>query len=107
MKKGDPSLRCLPCAVKEQERYQRKKRKHDKEVTSPSESQEEPGSTITVERFTELLAELAHGREIDYSTCISMQGMVEEEDEIFKLIVKRVWEATGFRFMYVWFLLEA
>ena len=84
--------------MKEQERYQRKKRKHNKEVTSPSESQEEPDGIIPIERFIELLAELACGHEIDCSTCISMQGMVacmvEEEDEIFKLIVKWVWEAT-------------
>jgi hypothetical protein len=99
--------RCLSCVAKEQEGCEKKKRKRDKEVTIPSEHQQEPDSIIPIEQFTELLVELARGCAIDCSTRISMQGMVEEEDEIFKLIVEWVWEATGFRFTYIWFLLEA
>ena len=87
--------------MKTQEGREKNKRKRDEEVTTSSESREDPDGIIPIERFIELLAELARGREIDCRTRISRQGMVEEEDEIFKLIVKRVWEATGYRFTYV------
>ena len=106
VRKGHLICWCLPCTVKEQERHQKKKRKCDEGITSPSESQEEPNSVIPIEQFTELLCELACGCEINCCTHISLQGMVEEEDKIFKLIVKHVWEATGFRFTYVWFCLR-
>jgi hypothetical protein len=105
-KKGNPLRQCLPCGVKQQERRQRNKRKHDEDITMPSMPSESQGSIIPIERFTELLAELAQGCEIDYRTYASRQRMVEEEEGIFKLIVKHVWEATGYRFTYVWLLLE-
>ena len=106
VKRGNPLSQCLPCVVKVYEGCEKNKRKHDKEVPSPSESREEPNSIIHIEQFIELLAELARGHMIDCSAWISRQGMIEEEEDIFKLIVKQVWEATGFRFTYVWFLLE-
>ena len=93
-KQGDPICRCLPCAAKDRDRRQTKKRKRDDER---SESQVE---SIPIEQFTEMLRELACGDDLDYRTRVSMQGMTEEGHDIFKLIVKHVWDITGFRFTY-------
>ena len=104
-KKGDPTSRCLPCAENERQRRQNKKRKRDEECLNPSESPATPDPIIPIEKFTELLRELARGPEIDWRTCVSTQGMVGEEEDISKLILRRVWDATGFRFTYGGFLL--
>lgn len=73
--------------MKEQEKRQKKRIKRGNECINPSEGQAEPGPIIPIEQFTELLRELARGRDIDCRRCVSMQGMVEKADEIFKLIV--------------------
>lgn len=104
-KKDDPTTRCLPCAEKERQRRQNKKRKRDEEGINSSESLATPDPIISIENFTELLRELAREPDIDWRTCVSTRGMVGEEDDILKLILRRVWDATGFRFTYGWFLL--
>ena len=96
-KKGDPMCQCLPCAAKEQDRCQIKKRKRDDEGYHPSESQVE---AIPIEQFMEMLRELAQGHDLNCRTHVSMQGMTEEGHGIFNIIVKHLWDTTGFRFTY-------
>jgi hypothetical protein len=99
-KQGDPMRRCLPCAAKEHDRRQNKKRKRDNEGSHPSQSHVEPCPVIPIEQFTQILCELARGHDLNCRTHVSMQGMTEEGQDVFNLIVKHVWDITGFRFMY-------
>ena len=105
-RKGEPTGRCLPCAEKERHRRQNAKRKRDEEGLNPSGVPEEPEPILPVEQFTVLLRELALGGDPSCRTRVSTQGLVGEDGEVFKVIIGRVWEATGFRFTYGWFSLE-
>lgn len=53
-----------------------------------------------------LPSEKAHAGVITCFTCISSEGMDQEEDKMCGGIARRVWEATGFRFTYDLFLFE-
>ena len=39
---------------------------------------------------------------ISCSTCISTQDLSGEADDICSIVIGHMWEATGFRFTYVW-----
>ena len=95
--KGQPTSWCIPCAAKEQHRRQTKKRKHDEEGPAG------PNLAISLEQFTELLRQQALTGDINCSTCVSTQGLSNEVENV---IIKHVWEVTGFRFTYGWFLLN-
>ena len=95
--KGQPTSRCIPCAANEQHRRQTKKRKRDEECPAG------PNLVISLEQFTEHLRQQALTGSIDWSARVSTQGLSGEVENV---IVKHVWEATGFRFTYGWFLLN-
>ena len=66
----------------------------------PSGDPAEPDRTISLEQFTALLHEQALTSDISCSARVFTQGLTGEVDEIFAVIVGRVWEATRFRFTY-------
>ena len=61
---------------------------------------EEPDCAISLEQFTAQLHEKAHTGVISYSGCVSTQEISGEVDNLCKVIVGHVWEATGFKFIY-------
>jgi len=83
------------------------KYKRDKEGLDSSEDPLELDPAISSKQFTALLHGHARRGDLCCHMCISNQVIAEEEDEMFKVIVGRVWEATGFRFTFVWFQLAA
>ena len=85
---------------------QEKKRKRDEDGAHPSEDPAEPAPIGSIDQFTELLRQQALEGGICCRMRVSTQGLAAEEDEIIKIIAGRVWEATGFRFTFVWLLLE-
>ena len=90
----------------ERDRRENKKRKRDEEGLHSSGDPEDPEHTTSIEQFTALLQEQARTGNICCSARVSTQGLAGEVDEICAGIVGRVWEATGFRFMYAQFPLE-
>ena len=102
-KKGEPTGKCSPCMTRKQQRDQNKKQKHTEEG---SDDPVEPGHIISIEEFTASLRQQACMDDISYHAHVSTQGLPEEADEAFNVIAVRVWEATGFRFTYGWYLLE-
>ena len=105
-RKGKPTSRCSRCVTISCNRCQSTKRKRDEEGPDPSEHPVEPSATVSIAQFTEELQKCAPRGDICYSARISTQGLDGDEDEICKVIVGCVWEATGFRFTYDWFPLE-
>ena len=85
---------------------QEKKRKRDEDDAHPSEDPVEPTPIRSIDEFTELLHQQALQGEICCRIRVSTQGLAAEEDAIFNIIAGRVWEATGFRFTFVWLLPE-
>ena len=85
---------------------QEKKRKHDEDSAHPSEDPIEPAPMRTIEEFMELLRQQALEGVISCHARVSTQGIAAEGDAILKIIAARVWEATGFRFTFVWLLPE-
>ena len=66
----------------------------------------EPDSMLAIKQFTMLLREKALTGVISCTACVSTEGLDGEEEEICSVIVGRMWEATGFRFMYDQFPFE-
>ena len=99
--RGEPSSRCSSCAEKERARRETKKRKRAEEDPGASGDPAEAGHPISIEQFTALLREQVPTGEIYCSARVSTQGLTGEADEMYAGIVRRVWEATGFRFTYV------
>ena len=64
-----------------------------------------PNRVISVDQFVAILRKQCLTGVISISACVSIQGLDGEEDRMCTEIVRRVWEATGFRFTYEWFLL--
>ena len=83
---------------------QEKKRKRDEDGAHPSEEPAEPAPIQSIDQFTELLCQQALEGDISCRVRVSTQGLAGEEDAILKIIAGRVWEATGFRFTFVWLL---
>jgi len=77
--------------------------KRDGEDSNPPE----PGPAISIEQFTELLHQQALTGDICCRAHVSTHVIAAEEEEEFKILARRVWEATGSRFTSVWFLLDA
>ena len=101
--KGEPTGRCTHCTVRNQQRHQDLKRKHGE---NPSGCLPEPSPALSTQQFMILLQEQALKGNLSYQTCVLTQGMTDEEGDIFDVIAACVWDATGFRFMFVWFLTE-
>ena len=99
--KGDPSSRCSSCAEKRHQR-ENKKRKRAERGPGLCGDPGEPIPAISLEQLTAQLHEEALTGVISCSIRVSTQGLSGEVDDIHSVIVGRVWEATGFRFMYVW-----
>ena len=89
--------------MKNQQGHKELERKHDGEDANPPE----PGPTISIEQFTELLNQQALTGNICCQAHVSTHVIAAEEEEEFKILARRVWEATGSRFTSVWFLLDA
>ena len=70
------------------------------------EDPEEPDYTLSLEQFMAQLRKDTLTGMISCSECILAQGISEEVDGICTAIVQSMWEATGFQFTYVQFLLE-
>ena len=104
--KGEPTGRCTHCMTRNRQTRQEKKRKRDEDGAHPSEDPAEPARIGSIDQFTELLRQQALEGGICCRMRVSTQGLAAEEDEIIKIIAGRVWEATGFRFTFVWLLLE-
>ena len=85
---------------------QEKKRKRDEDSAHPFEDPAEPAPIRSIDQFTELLRQQALEGTIRCRMRVSTQGIAAEEDAILKIIAGRVWEATGFRFTFVWLLPE-
>ena len=83
---------------------QEKKRKRNEDAAHPSEDPAEAAPIRSINQFMELLHQQALEGDISCRACVSTQGLAAEEDAILKIIAGRVWEATGFRFMFVWLL---
>ena len=77
-------------------RRQSTKRKHNEEVSDPSEGLAEPDCTVSIARFTAWLQKLAPRGNISYSARISTLGLAGDENEIRKVILGHVWEVTWF-----------
>jgi hypothetical protein len=100
---GEPTGRCTSCTMKNKQAHENLKRKRNKESFHTSESLEERNYAVSIEQFTALLRQKAPMDDLHFRAHVSTQGLVEEEEEIFKRIVKCIWDATGFRFTFVWF----
>ena len=100
---GEPPSRCSSCAAK---RRQIRKRKRDEEGLDLSGGPAEPDRPISIEQFTALLREKALTGVISCSARVSTQGLAGNADDMCTVLVRRVWEATGFRFTYGRFPLE-
>ena len=85
---------------------QEKKRKRDEDNAHPSEDPVEPAPTRSIDEFMELLHQQALQGKICCHIHVSMQGLAAEEDAMLNIIAGHVWEATGFRFTFVWLLPE-
>ena len=103
--KGDPSSRCSSCAEKRHQ-HEKKKRKQVEEGPDLFGDPEEPDCIVSLEQFTARLRKDALTGVISYSARVSTQGLSGEVDDICTAAVRRVWEATGFRFTYGQSLLE-
>ena len=103
--KGDPSTRCAPCAEKKHQR-EYKKRKRVEDDPDLCGDPGDPNFPISLEQFTAHLREQALTGAISCSTRVSTQDLSVEADDIYPIVIGRVWEATGFRFTYGWFPLE-
>jgi hypothetical protein len=101
--KGEPTGRCTSCTIKNKQARQNLKRKHNEEDFHTSQSSERRDSAISIEQFTALLRQQAPMGDLRFQAHVSTQGLVEDEEDMFKRIVKCVWDATGFRFTFVWF----
>jgi len=95
-KKGIPTSKCTCCTMRNQHTHKKLKQKHDEDGPNPSEDPVEPDPVISTEEFTALLHEQAHNSNLCCQACVSTQGMDEEEEEVFKVIVRRIWHATGY-----------
>ena len=99
--KGEPTGRCTSCTMRNKQAHQNLKRKRIEEGTTPSECPDEHDTVITIEKFTALLRQQALMGDLHYRARVSTQGLAEEEEDILKIIVGHVWDATGFRFTFV------
>jgi len=102
----DVPSRCASCAATERERCKIRKRKRDEKGLDLSGGPEEPNRPMSIEQFTTLLREKALTGVFSFSARVSAQGLAGNADDICKVLVARVWEATGFRFTYGRFPLE-
>ena len=102
---GEPLSRCSSCAAKERDRNEKRKRKRDEDGNDASRVPAAPNRVISVDQFVAVLRKQRLTGVISISACVSIQGLDGEEDRMCTEIVGRVWEATGFRFTYEWFLL--
>ena len=84
--------------------HQEKKRKCNEDAAHPSEDPAEAAPIRSIDQFTELLRQQALKGDISCCVRVSTQGLAAEEDAILKIIAGRMWEATGFQFMFVWLL---
>jgi hypothetical protein len=80
----------------EQQQCQNKKMKCEVEDTGLLEGPAEP-PIKSIEDFMVLLCQQALTGAINYSACVSTQGVAVDVE---KVITGHVWEATGFRFTY-------
>ena len=101
-KKGDPTRKCSLCTTRNQNRHLNLKRKRNEE--DPNLAELDP--TISIEQRTTMLHEQALRGDLCCRMRVSTQGLAVAEAEVIRVIVGRVWEATGFRFTYGWFPLE-
>ena len=102
----EPMTRCSACMVTEWERCETKKRKQDEEDIDLLGDPTELDQLISIEHFMALLHEKALAGVFSCSAHVSTQGLDGNTDEMCKVIVGHVWEATGFHFTYAWFPLE-
>ena len=103
--KGEPTSVCMSCTTKNRQTRQEKKRKHDEDHAHPSEDPAEAAPIRSIDQFTEQLRQQALEGDICCRMRVSTQGLAAEDDTILKIIAAHVWEATGFRFTFVWLLL--
>lgn len=61
---------------------------------------------LSIEQFTTILTNRAQIGDLCYHAHISTQELTGDEEGMCKVIVNRVWEATGFRFMCILFYLR-
>jgi hypothetical protein len=98
--KGEPTGRCTSCTTRNHQRRQDMKRKR---ADDPSEVSAEPSPPRSIEQFTTVLHQQAHTDNFCCRARVSTEGLAGNEDDLLKVLAGRVWEATGFRFMCVWF----
>ena len=80
------------------------KPERDEKGPDSSEDSLELDPATSSEQFMALLHGQALRGDLCCQTCISTQLIAEDEaEEMFQAIVGRVWDATGFRFTFVWF----
>jgi len=89
---------CCQCKIR--------KRNQDDKGLDLSGGPAEPDQPLSIKQFTALLREKALTGVISCSACVSALVLPKNADEICKVLVGRVWEATGFRFTYGRFPLE-
>jgi hypothetical protein len=101
--KGEPTSRCTSCATRSLERRQEMKRKRADDPSEVSAEPSPPQSIESIEQFTTMLHQQAHTDDLCCRARVPTKELAGNEDEVLKVLVGRVWEATGFRFMCVRF----
>ena len=100
-KKGEPTSRCTECATRFKQIRQNSKRKRENEGPDTLRSALMDTPLLSIEQFTTILTNHAQMGDLCYHAHVSTQELTGDEEGMIKVIVNRVWEATGFRFTCV------
>jgi hypothetical protein len=100
-KKGDPTTKCTPCALRNRLSRQNKKRKHEPDEPT-SVCTNDPVLPVDRDRFmAALLTRRAPDGSLSCCMRVTTEGMVGDTKVIADIIAGDVWEATGYRFTLV------
>ncbi len=97
----EPTSNCTQCTTRNQHTRQNSKRKRDNEEPDILKELPTDAPVQSIEEFTVLLTRHAQMGDLCFRTRVLTDEPTGEGEEMTKVVIARVWEATGFKFTCV------